>query len=250
MGNYLQLCIFLFCFLLLVNGAEFGAEPDDQCEETRCKHHGPTIRFPFWLKDRQPDHCGYPGFELFCAENNYTMLELPRSVKLFVKQIDYTAQQVDVYDPDGCVQGLLPNLNLTASPFQFAYLYGPYNYTFFNCSSDNPYKGIVIPCLSSHGYQIVAVDSDTGAYAAPLSCPKMYDLISVPDSLIDGYANDFQLMWSKPMCGSCEAEGKKCGMKGNTSETQCSPNKKQHTGVLVFNYLISSIYFTVDHLEL
>uniref|UniRef100_A0A2N9H6V8 Protein kinase domain-containing protein n=1 Tax=Fagus sylvatica TaxID=28930 RepID=A0A2N9H6V8_FAGSY len=196
MDNSLLLCIFLFCLLLLVNAKEFGAELDE-CKETRCKHHGPTIRFPFWLKDHHPEHCRYPGFELSCTEDKDTMLELPRSVKLFVKHIDYTAQLIDVYDP-----------------------------------------------VASHGYKIVAVDSDDEAYSALIvGCPKMYDIISVPYSLISSNANDFQFNWFKPMCGSCEAEGKKCGMKGNTSETQCSPIKifKQHTGLSIKQIVIGSV---------
>uniref|UniRef100_A0A2N9FFL6 Protein kinase domain-containing protein n=1 Tax=Fagus sylvatica TaxID=28930 RepID=A0A2N9FFL6_FAGSY len=197
------LCIFLFCLLLLVNAKEFGAELDE-CKETRCKHHGPTIRFPFWLKDYHPEHCRYPGFELSCTEDKDTMLELPRAIEI---------------------------LNLTPSPSQFTDFSYLSNYTFFNCSSDKyPYEGRVIPCLSNHGYKIVALDSDDEAYSALIvGCPKMYDIISVPYSLISSNANDFQFNWFKPMCGSCEAEGKKCGMKGNTSETQCSPIKKQHT---------------------
>ncbi|GMY07463.1 rust resistance kinase Lr10-like [Fagus crenata] len=249
MDNSLLLCIFLFCLLLLVNVEEFGAELDE-CKETRCKHHGPTIRFPFWLKDHHPEHCRYPGFELSCTEDKDTMLELPRAVKLFVKHINYTAQQIHVYDPVGCLPRQIGILNLTASPFQFpdfdasSILFADflYNYSFFNCSSDKyypssdkyyPYEGRVIQCLSNHGYQIVALYEDDPAYYAPLSCPKIYDSISVPFSSIIGYAKDFPLNWSKPICGNCEAEGKKCGMKGNTSETQCSPIKifKQHTGM-------------------
>lgn len=41
-----------------------------------CSHQGLFVQFPFWLKD-QPYHCGYPGFELSCTQNNQTMLELP-----------------------------------------------------------------------------------------------------------------------------------------------------------------------------
>jgi hypothetical protein len=207
-------------------------------------------------KDHHLEHCRYPRFELSCTEDKDTMLKLPRSVKLFVEHINYTAQKIDLYDPVGCLPRLNGILNLAASPFQFANLYGRYNYTFFNCSSDKypydmyPYE--VIPCLSSHGYNIVARLSDDPAYRAPLSCPRINGSISVSYSLIYSYANDFQLNWSKPICGNCEGEGKKCGMKGNTSETQCSPIKifKQHRGMLVCNYLISSIYFTVDPLEL
>uniref|UniRef100_A0A2N9GWS4 RING-type E3 ubiquitin transferase n=1 Tax=Fagus sylvatica TaxID=28930 RepID=A0A2N9GWS4_FAGSY len=173
MDNSLLLCIFLFCLLLLVNAKEFGAELDE-CKETWCKHHGPTIRFPFWLKDHHPEHCRYPGFELSCTEDKDTMLELPRAVKLFVKHINYTAQQIDVYDPVGCLPRQIENLTLTASPFQFAYLYSPYNYTFFNCSSDkyDPDEWSSIPCLSNDGYKIVAVDSDDQAYFAPHILPE------------------------------------------------------------------------------
>uniref|UniRef100_A0A2N9HJ75 RING-type E3 ubiquitin transferase n=1 Tax=Fagus sylvatica TaxID=28930 RepID=A0A2N9HJ75_FAGSY len=214
MDNSLLLCIYLFCLLLLVNAKEFGAELDE-CKETRCKHHGPTIRFPFWLKDHHPEHCRYPGFELSCTEDKDTMLELPRSVKLFVEHINYTAQQIYVYDPVGCLPRQIENLTLTASPFQFADLYGLYKYTFFNCSSDEwVYENGFIPCLSNHGYKIVALNKDGPAYYAPLSCPKMYDSISVPYRSLSGYVNDFPLNWFKPICGKCEAEGKKCGMKG------------------------------------
>ncbi|GMY07457.1 putative ring-h2 finger protein atl21a [Fagus crenata] len=217
MDNSLLLCIFLFCLLLLVNAKEFAAELDE-CKETRCSDYGPTIRSPFWLKDHHPEHCRYPGFELSCTEDKDTMLELPRAVKLFVKHINYTAQQFDVYDPVGCLARQIGILNFIPFPFQFTDFSYLSDYTLFNCSSDKyyPYEGIVIPCLSNHGYQIVAVDSAIRACSAPLSCPKMYDIISVPSSLIFGYANDFQLNWFKPMCGNCDAEGKKCGMKGNT----------------------------------
>uniref|UniRef100_A0A2N9H8J8 RING-type E3 ubiquitin transferase n=1 Tax=Fagus sylvatica TaxID=28930 RepID=A0A2N9H8J8_FAGSY len=150
MDNSLLLCIFLFCLLLLVNVEEFGAELDE-CKETRCKHHGPTIRFPFWLKDHHPEHCRYPGFELSCTEDKDTMLELPRAVKLFVKHINYTAQQIDVYDPVGCLARQIENPH-------------------FNCISLSVRRFLrpVSSCLSSHGYKIIAVDSDDEAYSAPL----------------------------------------------------------------------------------
>ena len=241
MDNSLLLCIFLFFLLLLVNAKEFGAELDE-CKETRCKYDGPTIRFPFWLKDHQPEHCRYPGFELSCTEDNDTMLELPRSVKLLVKHINYTKQEIDVYDPVGCLPRQIENLTLTASPFQFAFLCGPYNCTFFNCSSDKyPYEGI--PCLSSHGYKIVAVMSYADALAAPLSCPRMNE--SKLDSLyflIKNYHQpaDLSLNWSKPMCRNCEADGNYCIRKGNTLEIQCLRN---HTGM----YMLLLNFFDLFH---
>ena len=154
MENSLQLCIIhLFCFVLLANSSEFGV---DGCKETRCGDDGPTIQFPFWLKDQQPEqpeHCGYSGFELSCTEDKRIMLQLPHSGKFYVKNISYTEQWIDLYDPDGCINPRLVRIpNLTSTPFEF-YLY---NYTLFNCSThkDSPRDDFMrIPCLSStHHY--------------------------------------------------------------------------------------------------
>ncbi|AES59886.1 hypothetical protein MTR_1g031410 [Medicago truncatula] len=45
--------------------------------------------------DLRSPMCGYPGFELFCSLNNETTIELPHSVKLNVKNIDYRHQLLD-----------------------------------------------------------------------------------------------------------------------------------------------------------
>ncbi|KAK9912538.1 hypothetical protein M0R45_036400 [Rubus argutus] len=50
-----------------------------------------TIRFPFRLKEKQPHHCGFPGFDLYCNERNKTLLKLPISVE-FIKNINYISQ--------------------------------------------------------------------------------------------------------------------------------------------------------------
>ncbi|GMP67733.1 hypothetical protein CsSME_00027616 [Camellia sinensis var. sinensis] len=66
--------IFLFLLLLFqLQGVVLAAEApqaprarplnSDECTVTqRFGEYGPDIRFPFWLKDHQPNHCGYPGF--------------------------------------------------------------------------------------------------------------------------------------------------------------------------------------------
>ncbi|KAL2550700.1 rust resistance kinase Lr10-like [Forsythia ovata] len=40
----------------------------NECLPTSCDS-GPIIRFPFRLKDHQPAHCGYLGFELLCINS-------------------------------------------------------------------------------------------------------------------------------------------------------------------------------------
>ena len=237
MENSLKLCIILFCFVLLANAFEYGVEPDDGCKNATCGGREPIIQFPFWLKDQQPEHCGYPGFELYCTEDNHTMLELPHSGKFYVKNINYTEQGITLYDLDGCINLTMVRIpHLTSSPFEFHM----YNYTFFNCSThkDSPGDHFVrIPCLgSTHHCQIVALSSDKEAIYVPQSCRKMYN------------GRYILLLWQNPVCGSCYAFGQKCTRMGNTLETRCLLNiSKQKTGIY---YLISSIYFNVDPLEL
>ena len=153
-----------FCFLLFVNAAAFGLELDG-CKIAWCGDDGPTIQFPFWLKDQQPEHCGYPRFELSCTKDNYTMLELPHWWKFYVNSISYTRQWIDLYDLDGCIDPRLFWIpDLTSSPFE----YNTYNYTFFNCSThiDSTWNDLIRiqACLSStHLYQIVSLTSDEDA---------------------------------------------------------------------------------------
>ena len=251
MENSLKLCIILFCFVLLANAFEFGVEPDDGCKDTICGDGEPTIQFPFWVKDQQPEHCGYPGFELYCTEDNHTMLELPHSGKFYVKNINYTEQGITLYDLDGCINLTMVRIpHLTSSPFEFHM----YNYTFFNCSTDKDslrYHVMRIPCLSStHHYQIAALRSDDEKAISVLqSCRKMYNLEPVP-FYWDNY-NDVKyisLLWNNQICGRCFENGQKCTRMGNTLETTCLDNiSKNKTGIY---YSISSIYFNVDPLEL
>ncbi|CAN6562009.1 unnamed protein product [Malus baccata var. baccata] len=80
--------ILLFTAGLMIN---LGA-CQNECTESRCGDDGPPIRFPFRLREKQPSHCGYPGFDLSCDRSNNTVLELPVSVKFFVTTINYKSQ--------------------------------------------------------------------------------------------------------------------------------------------------------------
>ncbi|XP_034710954.1 rust resistance kinase Lr10-like isoform X2 [Vitis riparia] len=212
------LCLFLFLFLTLF--VEMRGGRDECMTSNGCGDQGPLIQFPFRLK-HQPHHCGYPGFELSCTENNQTMLDLPVSVKLLVKKIVYKSREIIVQDPDNCLARQLRNLNLVASPFHFKF---ERDITFFiNCS---PYVTLErIPCLSNPGNPVYAVYSSSSVQDTDLSsCRRLYNA-SVP---IDrGYilkGSAFSLKWSKSICGSCPEGGKICRLKKSNSrepETEC-----------------------------
>ncbi|KAJ9679795.1 hypothetical protein PVL29_021645 [Vitis rotundifolia] len=204
----------LFLFLFLSFFVEMRGSRDECMTSNPCGHQGPPIQFPFRLK-HQPHHCGYPGFELSCTENNQTMLELPvSSVKFLVKKIAYKSQELTVQDPDNCLARQLGNLNLAASPFHFKF---ELDFTFFKCSShktDQPSDFQSIPCLSVPGNPVYAVESSEGVQYLDLSsCRRIYNA-SVPyggDYIFNGSA--FSLKWS---------HSKICRLKkSNSTETEC-----------------------------
>ncbi|EYU21049.1 hypothetical protein MIMGU_mgv1a017815mg [Erythranthe guttata] len=185
---------------------------DDDCMPIRCRNDGPIIRFPFRHTNRQPQHCGYPGFDLFCDNKNNTVLVLPFSVNVIVKKINYVSQRVFVFDQEKCFPKTLTHLNLSASPFRFLIKFLD-DYTLFNCS-DPPRRdlSIVVPCLGDSTCQFYAVDSKLSMESLPLtSCTKTYDFKSVPWKIFQ--ENDFYLEWSEPACSVCEDKGKRCSSR-------------------------------------
>uniref|UniRef100_A0A7N0U2C3 Protein kinase domain-containing protein n=1 Tax=Kalanchoe fedtschenkoi TaxID=63787 RepID=A0A7N0U2C3_KALFE len=189
------------------------------CDESRCSPDGPAVRFPFRLAGRQPERCGYPGFDLSCREDNQTLLTLPVSVKLLVENIDYEHQFVRVRDPQNCFYKQTQTLNFSSSIFGPGY----YNYSFFNCSSDtDTLRGTSsIPCFTGPGYQILAVESFFQLQDLNLlSCTKMYDVLSLPYST---FLPRPIFYWSTPDCSKCVKQSKICGPSAthNQTDVQC-----------------------------
>ncbi|XP_022888724.1 rust resistance kinase Lr10-like [Olea europaea var. sylvestris] len=245
---------FIFLVLHVISG--FAVSQDHECQPTRCGDSGPTIKFPFRLRDHQPEHCGYPGFELSCTESNDTEFELqfpvtastnnvmlPIFAKVWIWKIDYRAQLIYINDfmANYCPPGQPPSVNSSISLFKIAEVFGvEEGYTLFNCSSNltasYPYP---IKCLSRQKYQVLAIYSSYGISSLPQysSCFKMYNVSYVPYSVFTGehqkYSFHMSLHWSKPSCGNCEAKGKYCRLKNNGTESgmECFSSKQQGQGV-------------------
>ncbi|CAA2998743.1 rust resistance kinase Lr10-like [Olea europaea subsp. europaea] len=243
MAPQLIYLIFLSLFTVL------GSISQNECQVEFCTQHGPAIRFPFSLKDRHQQHCGYPGFELHCTQNDDTVLELPFPVKASIKdsnlpflvqysiqEIDYENQVIVISQVFGCFPGLLPILNLSASPFQFLDHYLNTNFTLFNCSKikrdpEFSFGFNFVTCLSSSDYDVCAVTSDYYLYKLPLqSCSKMFDIQSIPWGVFDDIMSPITLEWSIPSCGYCESIGKHCRLKNDSSilhDTECYSSKPE-----------------------
>lgn len=243
-----QLAHILFLSLLIILFPRLGSGQDECTTVSWCRENGPAIKFPFRLKNHQPESCGYPGFELYCDKTNETFLELPLSVSLLVKKIDYKNQVIQVYDPVGCLIRQLLKLNLSATPFQF-WDKDKDDFTMYNCSAPERDLNDRVPCLDVPGYNVYAIHSAFDIdYESLTFCPKIGDIASVPFDIFDAKSGFHFLSWSRPSCSYCEAHDKICGFKNYSSfnnytaepETQCSPKPKIPKGISVLlNFFIN-----------
>jgi hypothetical protein len=231
---------YFFLFAAFVVGL---GEGQNGCDELRCGGRGPAIRFPFRLNS-QPDHCGWPGFNLSCTNSKETVLQLPNFVKFFVKKIDYKSQVIEVYDPDHCFPRQLHELNLSSSPFLLQEEFSLTDFSLFNCSSTKKEADFGISCLSGLSYEVRAFSSAYDINDLPISsCKKMYTIRSIPYGLERGHDKILQLNWPRPVCRDCKVKGMGCRLKNNSneSETECFPAFPKHTkGIILFCPSIST----------
>ncbi|KAH6828074.1 hypothetical protein C2S53_013090 [Perilla frutescens var. hirtella] len=271
--------IFLFTFISIF----YLAVGQNECLPTTCGPLAPVVRFPFWLKGHQPEHCGYPGFGLSCNESGRTDFDLqfpvtastnnivvPLKMTVAVWDIDYKAQKMlaGYARARSCLPRKLPTVNssnTSASPFEAEAIgYGDGS-TLFNCSNLRDYESI--SCLSSHGYQVIEFASvyDIASLPPYSSCFKMYNISFVPDRALAGrddeYGSRFYLSWSRPSCGKCEAKGKYCRLQnsGAAEEIECfSPQhatgaSKNHisliagitTGIIVMTFIMIASFLVL-----
>ncbi|KAK4485335.1 hypothetical protein RD792_007972 [Penstemon davidsonii] len=241
--------IVVFIFLI------FSAKAQEDCRPTSCHTSGPIIRFPFRLKGRQPERCGYPGFDLSCNSHNITEFDfqfpvrasirntvIPITAKATVQEINYQTQLIRVSVLNGsCFPTRIPT-TATSSPFQmYIEPHWRSGYTIFNCSQnrDSIFSLGPINCFENLGFIVYAYQSSYILSVLSLSgCTKMYNISEVPVEIFNWPSeNSFQsnlLHWVEPFCGGCEERGMHCRLKNNgtNSETECFqfdiPSEPQH----------------------
>ncbi|KAK9939118.1 hypothetical protein M0R45_015826 [Rubus argutus] len=220
---------FLFWLLLIVElDVVNGGVGLEGCTEARCSIYGPAIQFPFRLKDRQPMHCGYPGFDLSCTNYHQTVLDMPSSSKLFVRMINYTTQEIEVdIEESPCFEREI--FYPGSSPFQFVG-----NASFFSCPpsivrDQYTYYSYCLarlsPCHSNPGNQIYVLADYCSIGKIPLvSCTKVHEYSLAPAN-IGSYP--YALRWSIPAsCQHCQKTGKACKLKNNEFTNQTEPQNE------------------------
>ncbi|CAJ1971756.1 unnamed protein product [Sphenostylis stenocarpa] len=248
MLNFLKSSLLLTLLFLVGEPAMGKNHCTDKCGHVR-------IQFPFYLINKKQTTDYPPEFGLLCTQKNEAMMELPAvPIKLFVRNIDYKSQQIEIYDPQNCLVGQLLKLgNASISPFQFhTYDYGPkkFNVSFFHCDS--------LSC------PILVQESDNEVTDPQLiSCTKLKDVLSVK-WMSSYYAEMLVMEWSKPHCRYCEARGQKCKWKNGTNGgTECSICRTKRipastivliaaggvVGLIIFLLLVKALFYVYDYYE-
>ncbi|XLS73335.1 hypothetical protein HN51_030200, partial [Arachis hypogaea] len=223
--------LMLMMVLILVGTGPGICHGEDGCGGHRCGRHGPPIRFPFRLKDKEPPHCGYPAFDLTCSDSHDTFIEFsasPVPLKLLVTDIQYEYNYFRVSDTQNCLPTHLLKLiknSSSISPFQFSPDQSLNQISFFNCSPDPQYQ------LSCPIY--VADSYDSLLNSNLVSCTKIFDIFSTfyVSEMVDLY-NTLNLWWSKPNCSMCEIQGKRCKLKNNGTQGEVECFRHHHNNLL------------------
>ncbi|KAJ4955738.1 hypothetical protein NE237_012521 [Protea cynaroides] len=224
MGSSQVLSFLLFIFFPFY----YGVTAEQFCRTYACGGAGPAIRFPFRIKEAQPNTCGYSGFDLKCSDQGRTILDLPNSGRFWIEEINYAKQEIGIVDPYNCLWRRLLSLDLSGSPFR-AVDYE--NYTLLRCSTDltmvlPPPPAKPIDCLSNWTHIFWATASGTDAWMmsskgcqevatvpVPVPWPRYYD----GETSFSDLSGDLRLTWDVPQCVGCEEKGGRCGFISNYS---------------------------------
>ncbi|KAK1393605.1 hypothetical protein POM88_012661 [Heracleum sosnowskyi] len=195
-----QVVVCLSCLLLVWALVTYVAADSktDECRVARCFTYDQEIRFPFWLKHEQPEHCGLPGFQLFCHRGKTEMviqyfantslhgIQLLLSMKAAVVAINYTSQEIIL---DYGYESETSNLKLVSAstslmsskmaPSPFRLISHPEIVTFVSCSSRH--EGSYFPpsnmltSLSGKVFPVHLFTKDDTISMSPItSCIKIF----------------------------------------------------------------------------
>nr|GMD96589.1 putative RING-H2 finger protein ATL21A [Ipomoea batatas]GME15842.1 putative RING-H2 finger protein ATL21A [Ipomoea batatas] len=213
--------VFILIVFLLV--ALSSSSSDDLCTPFSCNDDvlGPVIKFPFRVTGKQPERCGYPGFNLSCNDFGETVIALPETPGSFVvNDIDYASQIIQISDPDNCLSQRILNLSLAGSPFRDP---DDMRYTILRCMIRLPM--LVVACGGNMSKSVIAVPDFVGA---PPECIVAKN-VSIPRSVErdemwgEGVVTRLELRWEKPDCRDCGSRNKVCGFSTDQGlEIGCS----------------------------
>ncbi|KAI3862493.1 hypothetical protein MKX03_011581 [Papaver bracteatum] len=261
-ASFIKFPFLLFSFLCLPYFIESGV---GNCQNNQCSKEEPGIAFPFRLKARQPERCGYPGFDLTCDNMNRTSLELPFSGRFVVKDIKYggTYNEILLHDPDDCLpRRLLNQLNLSGTPF----IGNEYqNYSFFSCQSNtlssSVDSGRDISCLSNATHKVFATSSTGyGRLSRNVNC-TLIDTIPVPVKFISGVYDNYPMFyyetvlaltwkWKKPWCKqNCDKDSNFPSYGGGPDVPRGGKTFLIVICIIIPTVIVAAVSYSVSHIK-
>ncbi|XP_058194008.1 LEAF RUST 10 DISEASE-RESISTANCE LOCUS RECEPTOR-LIKE PROTEIN KINASE-like 1.2 isoform X1 [Rhododendron vialii] len=230
----------IFIFFIKTSTISSGDSNYEACVPQNCGNQ--TIRYPFWIKNKQEPFCGFPGFELNCQNNNCPILQTPNN-NYTIQEILYRGQTLrlsntavwnlkhDCWPP-------ISNVSLEVDKFSVV-SNGSDLYLLSNCSSlgENllEYR---IGCgeESRHGNGALAMFGNDGNLGYGLrSCQTE---VLAPVELVSGdvirdylsvLRRGFLVKWKAPNCGRCEESGGRCGFDLATDHFKCFCTDRPHS---------------------
>ncbi|THU64398.1 hypothetical protein C4D60_Mb01t26050 [Musa balbisiana] len=211
------------------------------CQPQRCGNQ--TIKYPFWLNNKQPAYCGVPPFNVTCISSGSQAETLSFNVfdgAYHVKNIFYENKSVQitaaVFDDDRCP---LPTFNITTGLYPFV-LSSANKRIFFlsNCSSSmNLPTFRNISCAADGGlvyfggeYNSSGKLNLSGGVCTLFVVPVVgYIDVGINVNYSALLRTGWLLNWSAPDCTECSDSGGQCGFNDTTSKFMCFCPDRVHT---------------------
>ncbi|KAG8391940.1 hypothetical protein BUALT_Bualt01G0239200 [Buddleja alternifolia] len=185
---------------------------DSDCLTRFCGNNKSLpIHYPFKLEGDNKHQKGCDqnqAINLKCSnQENVPVLNLPSSGDLYVRNINYSSQIIQLYDPNNCFPALFMNSNF--SPFPLIPV-NYQNYTFYNCPLNTTTRSnfTAVGCLSNSTFSVLATSSVMRAQEMNnLGC-NMIQTVPIPVSSplqyeYNGFSGDLVLTWDVPTCVVC-----------------------------------------------
>jgi hypothetical protein len=207
---------------------------------------------------------------LSCNNQNQTILNLPETDNLIIKNIDYKTQTIKVNDPKGCLakRYLDDNFDLSDSPFKLnpeiynlnlTFLRCPSNITTVSSSSSSSSSSFQFPltpisCLSNDEKHsnLSSSSSVIVLWAPPFANTTLFGtcevistaFVPLPWKDVNMWPfwrdinSDVELVWTNPRCGECALNGQVCGFSEdfkNNLQVQCF-DTSSNEGMFFFLY--------------
>ncbi|XP_065040240.1 LEAF RUST 10 DISEASE-RESISTANCE LOCUS RECEPTOR-LIKE PROTEIN KINASE-like 2.1 isoform X1 [Musa acuminata AAA Group] len=234
---------FFFWILCLVVGSPVLAATigSGDCQPQRCGNH--TIKYPFWLSNKQPSYCGFPPFNVTCISSGGQAETLSFNVfdgLYHVKNIFYENKSVQLnaagFDDDRCP---LPTFNITSGLYPFD-LSSANKRIFFlsNCSSSMNLSAFQnISCAADGGLSYFGGEYNgsgklnfSGGVCKLLVVPVVgYIDVGIDVNYSALLRTGWLLNWTAPDCTECSDSGGRCGFNDTTTKFMCICPDQVHT---------------------